>query len=231
MTATVKNHTLKFGFDQFNIRENDQQSGAYDTDDGNRNTGEPSHPSGCSLQPPLSRTLQWRLCAGRLENPPRPTIDAGVRYDQMSNFFSILSPKLTNFTLGSGWTFNDQIAGGIAGFTPNAHVLDHNLWGLTPRIGFSWDAAGNGRTAIRGGVGMFSDQPPYIHITDITAGNLPNAYTPSVSVYCGQTPNFQLCSAPTGFTISCPGRGHNPRCTESRWRHRWSTSGSWWLHP
>ncbi len=30
MTATVKNHTLKFGFDQFNIRENDQQRGAYD---------------------------------------------------------------------------------------------------------------------------------------------------------------------------------------------------------
>jgi hypothetical protein len=135
---------------------------------------------------------------------PRLTINAGVRYDQMSNFFSILSPRLTNFTLGSASTFNDQIASGVTGFTRNAHVLDHNLWGLTPRIGFSWDAAGNGKTAIRGGVGMFSDQPPYIHITDITAGNLPNAYTPSVSVYSGQTPTFQLCSAPTGFTISCP---------------------------
>ena len=30
MTATIKTHTLKFGFDQFNIRENDAQDGAFD---------------------------------------------------------------------------------------------------------------------------------------------------------------------------------------------------------
>lgn len=29
MTASIKTHTLKFGFEQFNIRENDQQSGAF----------------------------------------------------------------------------------------------------------------------------------------------------------------------------------------------------------
>lgn len=220
MTATVKNHTLKFGFDQFNIRENDQQSGAYDRPTYNFNNlldfvqDAPATETGTPVNllthqaAPYNRRYRGLYSGVFVQDDwkiaPRLTINAGVRYDQMSNFFSILSPRLTNFTLGSGSTLNDQIASGIAGFTRNGHVLDHNLWGLTPRVGFSWDAAGNGKTAIRGGVGMFSDQPPYIHITDITAGNLPNAYTPSVSVYSGQTPTFQLCSAPTGFTISCP---------------------------
>ena len=31
---------------------------------------------------------------------PRLTINAGLRYDEMVNMFSILSPQLTNFTLG-----------------------------------------------------------------------------------------------------------------------------------
>jgi hypothetical protein len=63
---------------------------------------------------------------------------------------------------------------------------------------------GNGKTALRGGGGLFSDQPPYLHITDITAGNLPNFYTPSLDVRQGTPPVFQLCSAPSGFTETCP---------------------------
>ena len=51
---------------------------------------------------------------------------------------------------------------------------------------------------------MFADQPPYLHITDITAGNLPNFYTPSLDVRQGTPPTFQLCSPPSGFTETCP---------------------------
>jgi hypothetical protein len=57
---------------------------------------------------------------------------------------------------------------------------------------------------LRGCVGLFSDQPPYLHITDITAGNLPNFYTPSLDVRQGTSPVFQLCSPPSGFTEACP---------------------------
>ena len=86
-------------------------------------------------------------------------------------------------------------------------MLNHNVYGFTPRVGFSWDVFKNGRTALRGGIGMFSDQPPYLHITDITSGNLPNTYTPSLNVHTAGQANslsYQLCNAPSGFTIACP---------------------------
>jgi TonB dependent receptor len=220
LTATIRTHTLKVGFDQFNIRENDQQSGAFGRPTYNFNslldfiqdsaTTESATPVALTthLQAPYDRRYRelytgvyaqddWKL-------RPTVTLNAGVRYDQMSNLFSILTPQLTNFTFGQGATYDQQIANGVSGLQRNSHVLDHNVWGLTPRVGFSWDVFGKARTAIRGGVGAFSDQPPYLHITDITAGNLPNIYTPSISVYQGTTPKFQLCSPPTAFAVACP---------------------------
>jgi hypothetical protein len=220
MTATIKTHTLKFGFDQFNIRENDTQGGAFDRPSYNFNSildfiqDEATSESGTPVslvthqEAPYNRRYRelytgffvqedWKL-------KPTFTLNAGVRYDQMGDLFSILSPQLTNFTLGQGSTENQQIASGAAALSPNDHVLNHNVWGLTPRLGFSWDVFGKGRTAVRGGIGMFSDQPPYLHITDITAGNLPNFYTPSLSVQSGAKPVLNLCDPPNGFAITCP---------------------------
>ena len=95
----------------------------------------------------------------------------------------------------------------MTGAAPNGRwdVLDHNLWELSPRLGFSWDVRGDGKMALRGGFGLFSDQPPYLHITDAISGNLPYYYTPSINVRQGNpTPTFQPCSPPTGYTQVCP---------------------------
>jgi hypothetical protein len=220
MTATIKTHTLKFGFDEFNIREADTQSGAFDRPTYNFNNildlvqdaalSESATPVNLEthIEAPYQRRYRALYTGAYVQDDWKLmrnlTLNLGVRYDVMTNFFSIESPSLTNFTLASGSSFDGSIAGGKAGFTNTPHVLDHSPWGINPRVGFSWDVFGKGKTAVRGGFGLFSDQPPYIHITDITAGNLPNFFTPSLNRQSGTTPTFALCSAPTGFSEDCP---------------------------
>ncbi|MBV8896435.1 MAG: TonB-dependent receptor, partial [Acidobacteriaceae bacterium] len=220
LSDTVKTHTLKFGLQINNIREYDSQTGADIRPTFNFNnvldfiqdeaTSESATPVNLLTHQQATYYRAYRaLYMGFFAQDdwkvtPRFTLNLGIRYDVMPNFFSILSPKLTNFNLGPGSGYYQQIADGSTGLAPNNHVLNHNLSSVTPRIGFAWDVFGTGKTAIRGGFGMFASQPPYLHITDILANNLPNTYTPSLSVYQGTMPVFQLCSPPTGYDESCP---------------------------
>lgn len=220
MTATVKTHTLKFGFEQFNIREADSQDGAFDRPTYNFNDildfvqDEATSESATSVnlnthaEAPYQRRYRALYTGIYIQDDwkvkPRLTLNAGLRYDSMANFFSIYTPTLTNFDFGQGTNLNQQIGNGVAALAKGSHVLDHSPWGINPRVGFAWDIFGKGRTAIRGGFGMFSDQPPYLHSTDITARNLPNYFTPNLNVQSGTTPVFQLCDPPSGFKEVCP---------------------------
>lgn len=221
MTATIRTHTLKFGADLFNIREVDHQDGAFDRPTFNFDSlldfvqDKATSESATTVnllthqEAPYDREYRALYEGYFLQDDwkvtPRFTLNLGVRYDTMVNFFTILSPKLTNFYLGTGSTENAEVASGIAGLGKSSHVLNQNPGGFTPRVGFSWDVFGKGTTAVRGGFGMFEDQPPYLHITDITSGNLPNFFQPGINVRSGQpTPTFQLCSPPSAWDEACP---------------------------
>jgi hypothetical protein len=220
VTATIQNHTLKFGFEQFNIREADAQDGAFDRPTYNFNnildfvqdeaTSENATPVDLNThrEAPYQRRYRALYSGVYIQDDwklrPKFTLNAGLRYDSMANFFSIYTPKLTRFTLGNNGTLSQNISNGVAGLANTSHVLDHSIWGLNPRAGFAWDVFGKGKTAVRGGFGLFADQPPYLHITDIIAGNLPNYFHPNLNVQSGTKPVFALCSPPVGFTVACP---------------------------
>jgi len=223
LTATIKRHTLKFGYDGFNIRENDLQDSAFTRPTFNFDNildfvqDKATSENGTHVdltthgQAPYVRRYRDLYTGIYVQDDwkvkPRFTLNMGIRYDSMGHLFSIISPKLTLLTLGSGSSRQEQIADAVAGAAPNGRteVLDHTVWGLTPRIGFAWDLRGDGKTALRGGFGMFSDQPPYLHITDATSGNLPYFYSPFINVRQGNpTPDFLPCDPPTGYTQVCP---------------------------
>ena len=220
LSDTIRTHTLKFGLQINNVREYDSQSGANNRPTFNFNNlldfvqGEATTESATPVnllthqQAPYYRAYRSLYMGFFVQDDwkvtPTFTLNLGVRGDVMPNFFSILSPKLTNFYLGQGSGYNQQIASGVTRLASNNQVLSSALSGVTPRVGFAWDVFGNGKTAVRGGFGMYASQPPYLHTTDILANNLPNTYSPSISVYQGTTPVFQLCSPPTGYNEPCP---------------------------
>jgi hypothetical protein len=141
------------------------------------------------------------------------TLTLGFRFDNQGNPYSKTpSTVFGNFYLGTGSTFQDEVAAGYAKATHNA--LLRTPLAATPRIGAAWDVNGKGDWVIRGGFGMFSNWLTPANIQEEFRGNPPgliiptfyaNSSTPPVFVQgTSSTPPFGFTFPQLGGSALCP---------------------------
>jgi hypothetical protein len=140
------------------------------------------------------------------------TLTLGFRFDDQGNPYSrSASTVFGNFYLGSGATFQDQVASGVAKASHNG--LSRAPKAYNPRIGAAWDVTGKGSWLLRGGFGMYSNWLTPANIQEEFRGNPPGLILPTFFSGSSTPPIFTQGTGnkpPWGFTF--PALGGSALC-------------------
>jgi|HubBroStandDraft_2_1064218.scaffolds.fasta_scaffold15329_1 hypothetical protein len=138
---------------------------------------------------------------------PRFTLNAGLRF----SYFGRLGTESAGpvpfqyFTPGTGSDFPAQVTSGTMTLKgPDGYVLDNRPHGWEPRIGFGWDVFGHGKTAVRGGYGLFYNVIADGSWTFQSYDNPPNFANPSFSLQNTSHPFTYAVGNSTGTNWPVP---------------------------
>jgi hypothetical protein len=212
-------HTLKAGYEGWMGDDVELFQGPYDlptfyfTNIVNLVQDHPYNEGGVMYNPVTGQHVEWNWnAAGRtyglfLEDTWKArknlTVNYGLRWDDFGNPYS-RSPLTVfgNFYRGSGTTINQQIANGAVRQT--THALDHSITDIfSPRVGLSWDVAGNSQWVLHGGVGIFHNWPTMANEQEQYRGNPPGPINPTFYAGTAHAPVWGLGTTntpPFGYT-------------------------------
>jgi hypothetical protein len=127
----------------------------------------------------------------------------GVRWDDFGNPVGVDTYHYSNLFLGTG-DLNSRFENASVRSVnaPFAHRLNRNF---SPRLGYAWSPGKDGKTNIRGGIGVYHNPIDLGETIDILRGNPPGFLFPDFNQFTPIKPLFSLGTQntewPFGFTL------------------------------
>jgi hypothetical protein len=160
----------------------------------------------------------------------RFTVNLGLRYENFGHLGTVKNDRtpVPEFILGPGATIQQQLMSGtmqvLGGNT--AYIDPNTVYNFAPRIGFGWDIFGDGKTALRGGYGIYYDKlgslswisrynpptwaSPDININQVGVTRSSINYQLGPNFYAPPGVNFQPNAAGGFVGVSATTQGINP---------------------
>jgi Carboxypeptidase regulatory-like domain len=179
---------------------------------------------------------RWRdvefYVADSWQASPRLTLDYGFRYsiyynsraadNKLTSFQpSLFDPALGNDACngilqppGTSWCQDANARGGAEG--PNDSLMDQDVNNIAPRIGMAWDVRGDGKTAVRAGIGQFFLRERLSPTLALAARNPP--FVGTASGIRKLDTDVEPCDGCFGTTTGVPAQG---RAVDQKTPNNW----------